>query len=163
MTPGQLQLRDIHLPAPVSWWPPAPGWWLLGGLIIVLILSGLWWRHRHQCRYYRRVALSQLAKLETRYCQTPHEIALIAELSRLIRHMAVLHYPTQNCAGLQGEDWLKFLDHPFADAPFSSGIGQVLAQGPYQRQEQLEHPDQLVSLCRRWIKQLPPVKPRRTP
>ena len=26
------ELRDIHLPDPVSWWPPAPGWWIAVGI-----------------------------------------------------------------------------------------------------------------------------------
>ena len=35
----QLQLRDIHLPAEPSWWPPAPGWWLLA----ILLMARVWW------------------------------------------------------------------------------------------------------------------------
>ena len=28
-TTTQLDLRDIHLPEAIGWWPPAIGWWLL--------------------------------------------------------------------------------------------------------------------------------------
>ncbi len=37
------QLRDIHLPEPVTFWPPAPGWWF----ILLLILIGLVFLYRH--------------------------------------------------------------------------------------------------------------------
>jgi len=29
-----VNLKDIHLPPPVSFWPPAPGWWILALLMI---------------------------------------------------------------------------------------------------------------------------------
>jgi len=32
---SQLPLRDIHLPGPVGWWPPAIGWWLVAALVLV--------------------------------------------------------------------------------------------------------------------------------
>jgi len=163
MNPAQLQLRDIHLPAAVSWWPPAPGWWLLVVTLMLFIAMLWWWRHHYQCRYYRRIALQQLAELEQRFLQEPQNVALVAELSKLLRHMAVLHFPASNCAGLQGEEWLEFLDRPFSDSPFSNGIGHVLAQGPYQRHNLMDQSEDLIALCRRWINQLPPVKPRRTP
>ena len=41
--PASLEnLRDIAVPPPVPWWPPAPGWWVLGLLaLLVLIYLGL--------------------------------------------------------------------------------------------------------------------------
>ena len=47
MNPTDLsQLRDIHLPEAVPWWPPAPGWWMLFALVIagavgVMLILGL--------------------------------------------------------------------------------------------------------------------------
>ena len=36
-----LPLRDLHLPEPVGWWPPAPGWWILLLLVTTLLAYGL--------------------------------------------------------------------------------------------------------------------------
>ena len=49
MNPDLLsQLRDIHTAAPVPWWPPAPGWWILGLLLLVLLV---WLGRRILARY----------------------------------------------------------------------------------------------------------------
>ena len=46
--PGNLQnLNDIVLPVPAHWWPPAPGWYVLAGLLLaVLALLALRWLRR---------------------------------------------------------------------------------------------------------------------
>ncbi|MBL4782619.1 MAG: DUF4381 domain-containing protein [Porticoccaceae bacterium] len=44
------QLRDIHLPQAVHWWPPAPGWWLVALLSLALIT----WLYRYLRTRYRR-------------------------------------------------------------------------------------------------------------
>ena len=45
------QLRDIHTPDPISWWPLAPGWWILAGLVIIGLVFLIRWlikRKNHQ-------------------------------------------------------------------------------------------------------------------
>ena len=38
-----VNLKDIHLPPPVPFWPPAPGWWILALLLIsTLFIGGVW-------------------------------------------------------------------------------------------------------------------------
>jgi hypothetical protein len=34
------QLRDWHLPDPIQWWPPAPGWWISAAVFLALLLLG---------------------------------------------------------------------------------------------------------------------------
>ena len=55
------QLRDIHLPEPVSWWPPAPGWWLLAVLVLIaLVAISVFFYKRYQHNSFRRQALQLL-------------------------------------------------------------------------------------------------------
>lgn len=48
--PALEQLRDIHLPQAVHWWPPAPGWWIVAALVLALTI----WLVRYLQRRYRR-------------------------------------------------------------------------------------------------------------
>ena len=150
MTPDTLPLHDIHLPAPIGWWPLAPGWWILCGLLFLvpLLLWG-WWRFR-QRRRMRYFALQQLEKL----ADLP-ETELLTALSRLLRQAAISHFPQQDCAGLNGQTWLEFLDRPLNDRPFSTGIGRCMSDAPYRPETQVDAVA-LVNLCRRWLQKLPP-------
>ena len=54
------QLRDIHLPADISWWALAPGWWaliIMLGLMVGWAISKAFKRYR--ANLYRRQALQR--------------------------------------------------------------------------------------------------------
>jgi len=149
--PQELPLRDIHLPAEIGFWPIAPGWWLMLGLLLLTGLGLLLWRRQRQRRHARRLALRRLARLEG-----GHGRELAAALSRLLRQSALCYYPRTEVAGLCGREWLAFLDRPFPDAPFSHGIGRVLAEAPYRRGSAYDA-EALRALCRDWLMRLPPA------
>ena len=48
--PALEQLRDIHLPQAVHWWPPAPGWWIVAAVALALTI----WLSRYLQARYRR-------------------------------------------------------------------------------------------------------------
>lgn len=147
-----LPLRDIHLPPAPGLWPFAPGWWLLLALLLLLCL-GLWLLLRRARRLrYRRQALQQLTELERNLQLSPS--ALLSALSALLRRAMLCTFDRQSCAGLSGEAWLLFLDQGFRDAPFSSGVGRCLGQGPYQQECNFDRVA-LLALCRRRLKKLP--------
>lgn len=149
------ELRDIHLPQPISWWPPAPGWWILLGLLLVSILAILVFLRRRKLWRYRRAALTQLERLETSFFKDGDSRRLIRELSRLMRQAALCHFPRKECAGLAGDAWLAFLDRQLKDSPFSTGAGRVLALGPYAPVPSEFEAESLLRLCRRWLQRLP--------
>jgi len=150
MSPPDLPLRDIHLPTAIGWWPLAPGWWLLLGLLVLAGFLFLLVVRFRQRRRLRRLALRRLEELS----QLP-EPQLATALSRLLRQAAISHFPSHEAAGVTGQAWLEFLDRPFTDQPFSSGVGNCLSDAPYRPVVKVNGPA-LVALCRLWLKKLPP-------
>ena len=66
--PASLEhLHDIIVPPPVSMWPPAPGWYVIGAVLLVL-LAILVVRvvSRWHANAYRRIALRELEKIKSR-------------------------------------------------------------------------------------------------
>ena len=88
MNPEELPLRDIHLPAPVGWWPPAPGWWLLAGLMLAVIIWLFWrWQQQRRSEQGLELALSELERLQGMHGKNTKE--LLQELSVLLRRIAM--------------------------------------------------------------------------
>ena len=138
-------LRDIHLPEPISWWPPAPGWWLLAVTLILLVLL-LWFGYRYYQRgAIKRAALNELKQIASHYREQPQQ--LLQQLSQLLRRVALATQPRNRVAGLSEEAWLAFLDHFTGQQQFTQGVGQVLLHGSYQKEIVDFEAEPLITLC----------------
>jgi hypothetical protein len=134
MDPTQIPLRDLHLPEVIGWWPLAPGWWFLIGLVVAalgyfLFRSLVRWR----ANAARRIALREIARIHGEYQQGADEISLAIELSELLRRAMLAYAPRDEVAGLTGMRWLQWLDQGLEDHPFSKGPGQNVESLPYRR------------------------------
>lgn len=144
-------LRGYHLPDPVSWWPPAPGWWLLALLGIALVVAlASWLLRRYRRGAARRVARSELAGLRAAFARDQEAAAFARGLSRLLRRVALARFPRDQVAGLAGEDWLAFLDDHGGNGRFVEGPGRLLVEAPYRPTSKLPV-DELADLARGWI------------
>lgn len=142
-----LELRDIHAPGSPEFWPPAPGWWLLGLLLLALLagLGYLGWREVRRWRWRQRI-LRELAELPE---QAPGA-DLSAAVSQLLKRVALWRYPHESVAALTGQAWLAFLDRTGGEGQFTTGPGQVLEQGPYALAPDCDAPA-LRTLARAWL------------
>lgn len=130
------KLNDIALPDGVSWWPPAPGWWLV--LILIALLAGLLWYwfkyiKSNRVRVLLKDARFMLDQAYQDWLENNNNQAFVAEISVLLRRLALSLYSRKYIAGVTGKAWLEFLDQGMPDKPFSHGVGAILHNGPYQR------------------------------
>ena len=84
--PGIEQLKEIALPAPISYAPQTWGWWMLLAVLVVAI-SLLTARRYRQWRRdrYRREALVRLAQLQKR----SNDLNALRELPELLKRVAI--------------------------------------------------------------------------
>ncbi len=149
MTPDSLPLKGIHLPAPVGFWPPAPGWWLISAILLLLIaIAGIrgrrYWHKRRQWRRVEGVLSGILA-------DSPSDTLFAARLSRLLKQAAMACHPHDQVAGLTGLAWLQFLDATGGNGAFQNGAGRSLLTAPYQASPALDR-TALAGLAKHWLK-----------
>ncbi|MDR2214021.1 MAG: DUF4381 domain-containing protein [Pseudomonadales bacterium] len=151
-------LADIHLPDPLSFWPPAPGWWLVALLALALLAYAALryvraWRERQRLQ----AALGELDAAYQRYQdaisqrQDPSAAGLsfLQDCNMLLKRVALLHYPV---AAMYGQSWLRFLDKSGKTRQFTTGAGQVLGDTLYRASFDGDAA-RLHQLCTAWIRQ----------
>ena len=135
-----LPLRDIHLPDPVSWWPPSPWLWLLiiGTALLVFVtlrwvIPWLWRRYHQRAINYRPGARCEFASLERQWQDGELDCAQLASaLNQLLRRLIATERPHASI-GDTGEAWLQQLAAHFElDAQPSGATAYALTEAAYR-------------------------------
>jgi hypothetical protein len=146
-------LRDIHLPPAIANWPWAPGWYVLASLLflgVVGVVFFLWRRWYHG--FTKRQALTLLAMYQRQHAQTLNASGISAQVSELLKRVALVYFPRENVAGLQGEDWITFLDSTASGVEFKQ-VYFELVELPYRSDAPMSDLAALFTMASRWIQQ----------
>ena len=149
------QLKDIQNPNAISMWPATIAWYILFAIIIIIIA---WLLIKLMQRLFKRKrqqhALTLLKQAVARYPKNAN--LAIADISTLLRRIALAKFKRKNVASLSNQAWLIFLDETLSTKKrpckeFSTGIGKLLISAPYQKNSSCDI-DALAKLVERWIK-----------
>lgn len=110
-------LHDFYQPAPPAWTPQTVGWYVLFAIIGLLTL---WLTFRAVRRWiadrYRREALRELP------ATAPDG------LSALLKRVALVAWPREKVASLNGDAWLNFLNDTSRDNAFQRAPGNRIEE-----------------------------------
>lgn len=145
-------LRDIHMPEPIGWWPPAIGWILLG-VVVILVLLGM----VGYAIYYvvnsraKRQALRVLETYQEAYLKGTNAQLTSARISELLKRVALVYYPREQVASLVGGDWVAFLNRTSQQLDFNL-VSILLIECPYKSVGEYDVTP-LFHLAKKWVKQ----------
>lgn len=135
-------LRDIVIPDPPPFWPPAPGVWVALGIVVVMVLLVGWRLHAVRKRNaYRKSGLLLL-----RSAETAHDVSVV------VKRVALAVFPREQVASLYGEGWVAFLHRT---CPRSYFAALVTSDASAKADEEL------VELAGIWIRhhRVPEIRP----
>jgi hypothetical protein len=150
------RLHDVIAPAPAPWWPPAPGWyWVLGLLFVIVLVLALRFIIRWQHNRYRREALAEWHRQDVRLRESGERASALTAMSVLLKRVAVTAFPRHEVAPLNGSAWLAFLDRTTGTTAYSSAEAAALERAAYDPRSAADIDDaraqKTSKLVYRWI------------
>jgi hypothetical protein len=143
MQPDLLQqLRDIHVPAEPTWWPPAPGWWI----IAALLLGAAVWGALQLLRAYRNAAPTRRARVLLRELYDAYDAGRVSPdeyahgCNALLKRLFVHGLGVDAARPVSDAQWLAMLDRCAGETAFSCGPGQALGNERFRRQGTIDVP-----------------------
>lgn len=126
------QLRDIHTPDPVGWWPLAPGWWILIALVLIATVSLLLVAiHRHRRNAYKRQALESARQYFAQYQRSEDTVNYLEQMSQLLRRVLLCIGEREETAKATGEQWVALLNR-YGNSPLTQETSNALALELYR-------------------------------
>jgi hypothetical protein len=158
---NELPLKDIHLPEGILWWPPSPGWWLLGVMLIVflLILPRMWKWLRY--KPVKSLSLKALYLIRKNHQLKANRKQTLQAVTVLLRRTVITKSGRIGHAGVVGDDWLNQLNLMSNKNCFLPAQCELLKKGRYQpnivgksKSQSENEIDSLLQSCENWINSL---------
>ena len=151
------QLRDVHLPPEVDWWPLAIGWWVLIALsLLSLIVLIVRYRRLSFKTRYSRMALIELKELQNKYDKN-----WLVQLDVLLKRSSLAHFQKNTVASLTEQQWIDFL---LSTGSLTNGENiwtddslRLLKDGVFRQSNSIDREQQeiLFKQSKIWLEQLP--------
>jgi len=151
-----LLLKDIQAPPEPAWWLVAPAHLVLCGVIIALLGVAWYLRRLRRAGHLAKLAEREFELIKSAYLRDQDSCLLALKISRWLKQVALLAYPTRQLESVCGEAWLEFLDQDLGYGQFSRGSGRLFGGALYAREIETD-PAEILDLCERWLSA---VKPR---
>ena len=146
------ELHDIDGADPASLWPLAVGWWIVIGAI--LLISGFLFYKLIKRRSWQAEVLKNLSCLEKNLSEF-NARETVSILSEYLRRIALKRHSREMCAGLIGEEWLKWLKEKDLKGFDWETKGLALLNMPYAPQQtsiSIENVKELIRAVKKWVK-----------
>ncbi|HFK2946374.1 MULTISPECIES: DUF4381 family protein [Stenotrophomonas] len=136
---ANLPLRDVQVPPAPSWWPPAPGYLMIGGVVLLLLVVAafFWWQRRRRRQRWLQLFDQELAS-------TADAAAELAAIAGLLRRAARQAQPGSE--SLRDDAWWQRVD-PQGTLP--EARRSLLAEGAYRPRVDVNE----VAAVRRWARE----------
>lgn len=146
------QLRDVHNPDAISWWPLAPGWWIIIALVILigtLLIIRVYLKKRHH--RFARSAVNELKQL-----QLESEPRWLAKSQNIMRRASLCYISSPEVSRMNQAQWIAFLQST-GQGSLSKETLQKLKDLPFQPAQATEHLDKeaMLNEFTQWCLKLP--------
>jgi hypothetical protein len=148
-------IESLLPPEPVAFWPPAPGWFILVGIVLAgLIYVFVSAVKKRRYNRYRRLAIQQITLLRIPAGARAGGAGL-RELYVLLKRVALEAFPREEVASLTGDRWVDFLKTSCPGIQLSPGQGWLLGRAGYEREGDVEVSEEewrdLLQVAEEWI------------
>lgn len=148
------QLADIHLPAEISFWPPAFGWWILA--LLLLIAGSFATRKLYEKAEQRKACQNALAELENCLERLDEDagqkklLRYVNDVNSVLRRVALVKFPESNPGSLVGETWIAFIRRTGNSSQLDDQLSAALSHGRFRKRIEVDS-QALNQMARSWI------------
>jgi hypothetical protein len=149
------QVGKLIEPSAVAFNFKAPGWYVLGFLVLLIIVLLIWLLVKYcKSNLYRKHALQFLNNVEQKLLHEKEFDLMVYQTQMLIKRIAMARYGRQNVSGLRGSQWITFINATWREKSFDGKDEMLLNQNIYKPEKTVsaDEATNFVEKSRRWIK-----------